>query len=145
MTPWLEAVKARLAAATPGPWSFPERLKWMRQVFRQQDVDKVKEPHSGCPDHAIATVHLQYCKDHSYPWEENARLIAHAPTDLTHAVQVIEAAERLAEVLQICKKTLSPIGKPLIGGTPEWEAWYMADNALAHYQAVRGEEGADGH
>jgi len=72
----LDELEKLAKAATPGPWCFPENMKWMRQIFRQVDVDKVEHPRSGCPDHALATVHLQYCKDHSYPWEENARFIA---------------------------------------------------------------------
>ena len=78
----LAAIRARCEAATPGPWCFPESMKWMRQIFRQADVDKVAHPQSGCPDHALATVHLQYCKDHSYPWEANAQFLAHARADL---------------------------------------------------------------
>ena len=93
----LIAVKARIEKATPGPWCFPEKHQWMRQVFQQKSVDKT----SGCPDHALFTVHLQHCKDHAYPWEDNARLVAHSPTDLAYLLSVVEKADELARAAEV--------------------------------------------
>jgi len=99
----LAAIKARCEAATSGPWCFPNSMKWMRQIFRQADVDKVAHPQSGCPDHALATVHLQYCKDHSYPWEANAAFIAHAREDLPRLLA------RLEEMQTVLVKAAIPL------------------------------------
>ena len=96
----LAEIRARLVQVTPGPWVFPKKMKWMRQIFRQVDVDKIVDPKSGCPDHALATVHLQYCKDHSYPWEANADLIAHAPTDLAYLLTRLDVAEQVVQTVE---------------------------------------------
>ena len=68
----LDALKARLAAATPGPW--------------KSGGDEV---YSGFAS-TYAVIGSIY--ESTGRQDENANFIAHSPADLAHAVEVIEAA-----------------------------------------------------
>jgi hypothetical protein len=94
----LEAIKARLAAATPGPWydHNPDDDYCMNAytvtnspVEPDVGVDERTNDHK----HIIALTLLQTprvaCHEDSR-WEENARFIAHAPTDIAALLAEVE-------------------------------------------------------
>ncbi len=73
-------IRARLAAATPGPW-------------RVHDYD-----HSSVQ--AGDTIVAEATCGMGRAWEEDAALIANAPSDLAELLEVAEAAERLLVALE---------------------------------------------
>lgn len=78
----LDGIKARLQAATPGSWEVkPFRVGFGGDSEREPDFWEVGE-------------NIVY-------EEEDAELIAHAPTDLARLVAAVEAVEKLHEPLAI--------------------------------------------
>ena len=83
---WLAEVKARLVKATAGPW-----------------FGRFMDGHCLCV-HSDATkddvIAVRICRTHDACLvisTENLDLIAHAPTDLSRAVALVEAAQRVVE------------------------------------------------
>lgn len=86
MTPRLDAIEARLKAATPGPWGYREATSDLHEVF--YTITSNNSP-IGC----------------FYPWEgtplkmclSNAEVASHAPANLTY---LIERVRRLEAIIQ---------------------------------------------
>jgi radical SAM superfamily enzyme YgiQ (UPF0313 family) len=88
----LGPIKARLAAATPGPWeAMPSKNKG--------GVDKFVGP-PGC-DFPVCEMFVIWEK-----WGDDMYLIANAPTDLA---ALVEEVERLREQVEHNKATMLPI------------------------------------
>lgn len=94
----LEAIKQRLAAATPGPWYVhnPDDALCMNAYCVSTDEH---EPWIDMPEskngheHIIAITLLQSPRvvcHASEKWEENAELIAHIPTDMAALIAEVE-------------------------------------------------------
>lgn len=81
MTVDLDAIKARLAAATPGPWSHDE--PYLRAIRNRSGTE-------------VASAHISYGGTGRGAWFPDADLIAHAPEDLATLVAEVE---RLGELL----------------------------------------------
>ena len=88
----LEPIKARLAAATPGPWE-------MMPSKNKGGVDRFVGP-PGC-DFPVCEMFVINEK-----WGDDMRLIANAPTDLAALVAEVE---RLREQVEHGKATMLPI------------------------------------
>lgn len=81
LSSWISAVKARLAAATPGPWEAPNSYK--RPLIMSGSTAVIS--------HDCGTLGVE-----SPGWpvtDSDAALIASAPSDLALAVRLIEAVE----------------------------------------------------
>ena len=77
---WLDAVEARVAQATPGPWKVEESDSlegWVRLHVRTQYGEWICEVRTGVAD--------------------NALFIAHAPTDLARLCRLVRAQQRVIE------------------------------------------------
>ncbi len=87
----VESVRKRLAAATPGPWT------WGNSGVTALDNEYVFWPGNipgGLEDDDPASLHVGACGEHTEPQAEaNLALLAHAHTDLALALEVIEAAQ----------------------------------------------------
>lgn len=83
---WLQAVRERLAKATPGLWE-----------VNDQDVTgvwRIKYPGEVYPSFVGGF----------YKGRADAELAANAPTDLTYACQVIEVAQGLVKLIEITSR-----------------------------------------
>ncbi|MEV4991228.1 hypothetical protein [Pseudarthrobacter sp. LMD1-1-1.1] len=78
----LEAIRERLNESTPGPW-----------VFDGDVVQDLSLAVSTGPNKSerVGIVPGEYVR------ENDAELIAHAPTDLAHMLAIIDRVERLAD------------------------------------------------
>lgn len=96
--PNIDEIRARLSAATPGPW--------VRRKYAG-DIDTVRQAQwVGCPEadhddcaiaqtvHNIALVRLGHSPDRAIP---DAEFIAHAPEDIAALLAYIEALEAQVE------------------------------------------------
>lgn len=84
-----ESLRARLDAATPGPWTV---VGDDPAVSIGLEMAWVKGPYNETTDrHAEVTDYIE---------QVDADLIAHAPTDLRGALDVIEAAKDLALAIE---------------------------------------------
>lgn len=93
-----EAIKARLAAATPGPWydHNPDDDYCMNAyAVTDSHVEPDVSPDERTNDHkriiAITLLQTPRVAAHdSHQWEENARFIAHAPADIAFLLAELE-------------------------------------------------------
>ena len=106
LTTWLQTVRERLAKATPGPWAIVHEVP-----------DEISGIYAG-KERIIETDSGFYP-----PRLADADLIAHSPTDLTRALDLLEAAQAVV-------KAARPFSHP--GDGPGGR---LAD-ALTHYQQV---------
>ena len=94
----IEAISARLKAATPGPWYKPEGQPWLNQRI-------VFGPSDSMPDRLEQVCSLD---EGAHRPEVDATLIAHAPTDLAACVEEIrELRELVNEIDGICTDTFT--------------------------------------
>jgi len=84
----IEAIRSRLAAATPGPW----RLKPQDPAKIHRGTVQIEED-----GRAIEVVAECYCGAYEGHGLHNADLIAHAPTDLDALVDEVERLRGEAE------------------------------------------------
>lgn len=89
MSEQLQEIKARLEAATPGPW--------MKDPDEPVRIMKPDKPGSSWDGTVIAT--LQW-DDFGLFEEANADLIAHTPEDLAKLIAALEAVEAWAGSLE---------------------------------------------
>ncbi|MDL2268304.1 hypothetical protein LJC46_10065 [Desulfovibrio sp. OttesenSCG-928-G15] len=99
-TPDLDAIAARLAAATPGPWHVnhgDDRL--CMNTFYVATTKTDDDPCEVYEDVVCVTLYqAERCASHrAYRWEEDAEFIAAAPADI--AALLVEV-ERLREALR---------------------------------------------
>ncbi len=123
----LDAIRARLSAATPGPWTATE------------DGSLIEDP-----DADVFCLYAQYPVQLGgttkwYPAEkqrENAALIAAAPADLAALLAVAEAALRLHVELRTSRTFAEAAEEPCWNGSSDRDIDALGD-ALA---ALEGEE-----
>jgi hypothetical protein len=86
----IESIKARLEAATEGPWEMTDHVE--RYHVPEAAPDAVYEYHWWSIDHNCVTVveDMRGAEES----EPDFDLIAHAPTDLRALLKVAEAAKR---------------------------------------------------
>lgn len=135
----LEAIKARLAAATPGPWEHCGQTG--HREIKATDGSTLFNPSPprkcqcgmvwGPDGNAVVAVAMSY-KDEDYTGgegyteeqkKENMALIAHAPADLALLLAVAEAAKRLTgsvgpvgEDYAALRSALAPLLEPAPAG-----------------------------
>jgi hypothetical protein len=108
MTPdQLSAIRARLDAATPGPWFLDNDL----DVYTKQEMEDV----GSLMLFKTVYSHHRYGPPGSQPWHDT-NLMAHAPTDLRALLDEVERLKAREESL--VKQVVAQIG--LIGRQAEW-------------------------
>lgn len=123
LTSWLQAVRERLAKATSRPWECAANYDHSPNTLVIQ-VNPEKWPRVIC-----------YSRNIDAP--NNLTFIAHAPTDLTYAVSVIEAAQACIQAMEL---TVIHFERNQAGdnfqGDDEHEAWTALANALTTWHRV---------
>ena len=123
LSSWLQAVRGRLAQATPGPWT----------AVVNEPVER------GGTRTFICSPTKQFVLVGETP---DILLASHAPADLTYAVSVIEAAQRVIEAAQqivpnVPSGVLRTAPSPLGGGLARGYADLI--DALTTWHRVVGE------
>jgi hypothetical protein len=85
----IDDIKARLAAATPGPWRY-----WTNGFDRY--VIGNEDPKTGTFESIIGGEPHEGAIDENDP---NCTLIASAPTDLAYLLRIAEAAQGMVDVM----------------------------------------------
>ncbi len=83
MIPALAEIKARLSAATPGPWTVSRSDSDHGHINYQ--VENFGYEHDGCVAFCSELTNFRQAK-------KNAELIAHAPTDISRLISALELA-----------------------------------------------------
>lgn len=90
----IESVRKRLEAATPGPWERYTNPAW-------DDPGYIRTPHTS----DSRPRHVAYVRSDEGNPIPNAELIAHAPTDLRLALDVIESAKAVVSYEEVIAPT----------------------------------------
>jgi tRNA threonylcarbamoyladenosine modification (KEOPS) complex Pcc1 subunit len=87
----IAAIKARLAAITPGPWT-----QWVEHGSVYAGEITRNEPHCLTGGHTLVAECIDDFDDdgHEVPWEANAAFIAAAPQDIATLLAALEASEQ---------------------------------------------------
>jgi len=88
----LEAIRARLAAATPGPWGWQATGEKDNSWSLGTVIDDDEQPMSGEVGDAGTVVEFVA---EGFDHVPNADFIAHAPEGIAHLLRVADAAEAL--------------------------------------------------
>lgn len=116
----LAAIKARLTAATPGPWTFEDGddddFCSAVAICAPIPASERQQTNFAGDFNARAVVALTLWQNpriaviHDARWDENAWLIAHAPTDIA---ALVEEVERLRAVLDSSSSALTEIAEDI--------------------------------
>lgn len=142
----LQPIKDRLAAATPGPWERPLRVR--SRSYVQADMPKGdpssrwkdQTDHEGNPE-KVAIVSCPTWSDSKFVRKQSGRdleFIAHAPTDIAKLVATVEAVLALHEPFEwsFGQGPVRSCRECADGGMSEQEAEYPCATVRAIEQAL---------
>ncbi len=126
----IETIKARLDAATPGPWEMTDHVE--RYHVPEAAPDAVYDYHWWSIDHnGVTVVEDMRGAEESEP---DFALIAHAPTDLRALLKVAEAAKDYRDIQT--GLVSASLGAALTRKGLEEKAAEVLDAALAELEGM---------
>jgi hypothetical protein len=93
----LEEIRARLAAATPGPWTAIQKTWRSRTSGHTWSAYGIEQSQEVYGDDAWA---ISYATDTGQIAQKDADLIAHAPADLAYLLAEVERLQGIMGILE---------------------------------------------